>query len=247
MKSFLIGLIVLTMSATVVFSQDEGRVIKGGVLNGKAVSLPKPTYPDEARIAKFRAMVAVSVVIDEAGNVISAKRVPKMKAGEQTEPTEADRLRSLLEEAAEAAALQARFSPTMLSGTPVKVSGQIVYNFVADDLKTTENEASATARVGKNAEAPSPISGGILNEKAVTLPMPSYPPAAAAVNAQGTVSVFVIVDENGDVISASATSGHPLLQAAAVESARKAKFAPTMLNGKLVKVSGVITYNFMKQ
>jgi protein TonB len=77
--------------------------------------------------------------------------------------------------------------------------------------------------------------------------MPSYPPAAAAVNAQGTVSVFVIVDENGDVISASATSGHPLLQAAAVESARKAKFAPTMLNGKLVKVSGVITYNFMKQ
>jgi protein TonB len=58
------------------------------------------------------------------------------------------------------------------------------------------------------------------------------------------VVVQVIVDENGNVISAHAVSGHPLLQAASVAAARSAKFAPTKLSGQPVKVSGVITYNF---
>jgi TonB family protein len=92
---------------------------------------------------------------------------------------------------------------------------------------------------------PRQISGGVLNGKATSLPKPSYPPAARAVGASGAVSVQVLIDENGDVISAAAVSGHPLLRAAAVEAARGAKFAPTQLNGSPVKVSGVITYNFV--
>jgi outer membrane biosynthesis protein TonB len=35
----------------------------------------------------------------------------------------------MLHQAAEAAAKQARFSPTLLSGQPVKISGMINYNF----------------------------------------------------------------------------------------------------------------------
>jgi len=92
---------------------------------------------------------------------------------------------------------------------------------------------------------PRQISGGVLNGKATSLPKPSYPPAARAVGASGAVSVQVLIDENGDIISAAAVSGHPLLREAAVEAARGAKFAPTRLNGNLVKVSGVITYNFV--
>lgn len=92
---------------------------------------------------------------------------------------------------------------------------------------------------------PKQISGGVLNGKATSLPKPTYPPAARAVGASGAVSVQVLVDENGDVISAEAVSGHPLLRAAAVEAARGAKFSPTRLNGNPVKVSGVITYNFV--
>lgn len=92
---------------------------------------------------------------------------------------------------------------------------------------------------------PKQISGGVLNGKATSLPKPPYPPAARAVRASGAVSVQVLIDESGSVVSASAVSGHPLLRAAAVQAARGARFSPTMLSGQAVKVSGVITYNFV--
>jgi len=92
---------------------------------------------------------------------------------------------------------------------------------------------------------PKQISGGVLNGKATYLPKPPYPPAARAVRASGAVSVQVLVDESGNVVSASAVSGHPLLRAAAVSAARSATFSPTLLAGQAVKVSGVITYNFV--
>ena len=93
---------------------------------------------------------------------------------------------------------------------------------------------------------PSVISGGVLNGKARQLVMPPYPPAAKAVRASGAVNVQVVIDEGGNVISASAVSGHPLLRAAAVEAARASKFSPTTLSGQPVKVSGIIVYNFFQ-
>ena len=92
-----------------------------------------------------------------------------------------------------------------------------------------------------------PISGGVLNGKAISLPKPAYPPIARAARASGTVVVQVLIDENGNVVSAHAVSGHPLLQAAAVGAARSAKFSPTKLSGQPVKVTGVIQYNFVAQ
>jgi TonB family protein len=89
------------------------------------------------------------------------------------------------------------------------------------------------------------ISGGVLNGKAVTLAKPAYPAAARAVGAQGAVNVKVMIDEEGNVISAEAVSGHPLLQTAAVQAAQQSKFHPTTLSGQLVKVTGVIVYNFV--
>lgn len=94
-------------------------------------------------------------------------------------------------------------------------------------------------------KVPKQISGGVLNGKATSLPKPPYPPAARAVRAAGAVSVQVLIDESGSVVSATAVSGHPLLRAAAVQAARGARFSPTQLSGQPVKVSGVITYNFV--
>jgi protein TonB len=92
-----------------------------------------------------------------------------------------------------------------------------------------------------------PISGGVLNGKAISLPKPAYPAIARQAHASGTVVVQVVIDENGGVISAHAVSGHPLLQAVAVAAARGARFSPTKLSGQPVKVTGVITYNFVAQ
>ncbi len=99
--------------------------------------------------------------------------------------------------------------------------------------------------------APTPprasISGGVLNGKAISLPKPAYPPIARQAHASGTVVVQVTIDENGNVISARAVSGHPLLQAVSIGAARGARFSPTKLSGQPVKVTGVITYNFVAQ
>lgn len=92
---------------------------------------------------------------------------------------------------------------------------------------------------------PKTVSGGVLNGKATSLPKPAYPAAAKAVRAAGSVSVQVLISESGSVISANAVSGHPLLRAAAEGAARGARFSPTLLSGQPVKVSGVITYNFV--
>ena len=92
-----------------------------------------------------------------------------------------------------------------------------------------------------------PISGGVLNGKAISKPAPAYPPIARAAHAQGTVVVRITVDEQGNVISATPVSGHPLLQQAAANAVRQWRFSPTLLSGQPVKVSGVVTVNFTLQ
>lgn len=94
-------------------------------------------------------------------------------------------------------------------------------------------------------ESSKSVPGGVLNGKAETLAKPAYPAAAQAVRAEGAVSVQVLIDEAGAVISADAVSGHPLLREAARAAALGSKFKPTVINGQAVKVSGVIVYNFL--
>ncbi len=89
------------------------------------------------------------------------------------------------------------------------------------------------------------ISKGPINGQAVLLPKPAYPPLAKQAGIQGTVSVQVLIDESGRVISAKAIAGSPFLTGEAQKAALQAKFSPTMLGDQPVKVSGVITYNFV--
>jgi protein TonB len=89
-----------------------------------------------------------------------------------------------------------------------------------------------------------PVSGGVLNGTAISLPPPVYPDAARRMRTSGVVTVEVILDEAGKVVSATATSGPAILRDAAIQAALKARFSPTKLSGQPVKVSGVINYKF---
>ena len=93
--------------------------------------------------------------------------------------------------------------------------------------------------------ASAPVSAGIINDKALSKPAPVYPSVAVVSDVSGKVVVQVLVDESGRVMTAEATSGNPLLREAAVDAAFQARFAPTRLNGQPVKVSGIVTYNFV--
>jgi TonB family protein len=115
-------------------------------------------------------------------------------------------------------------------------------------LKTEKEERREREEEPANeARSKARISGGVLNGKASSLPQPIYPAIARAARASGEVTVEVTVDEIGRVVSAHAVSGHPLLQAAALDAARRATFTPTRLEGEPVKVDGVLVYNFVTQ
>lgn len=85
----------------------------------------------------------------------------------------------------------------------------------------------------------------VINGDAIELPKPPYPGIAKQTRIQGVVNVQVLIDENGKVVSAHALNGHPLLTADAVRAAYRARFSPTKIGDQPVKVSGVITYNFV--
>jgi periplasmic protein TonB len=121
------------------------------------------------------------------------------------------------------------------------------------DLRALSINTSATLPVVKIDEPPpspgprpilKPISGGVLNGTAISLPPPVYPDVAKRMRTSGVVVVDVILDETGKVVAATATSGPPMLRDAAVQAALKARFSPTKLSGQPVKVSGVINYKF---
>ncbi|MEP7038625.1 MAG: TonB family protein, partial [Acidobacteriota bacterium] len=78
--------------------------ITSGVLNGKAIDLPKPVYPAAARAVKASGAVNVLVTVDENGDIIEANAISG---------------HPLLFQSAVAAARQAKFQPTLLSGKPV--------------------------------------------------------------------------------------------------------------------------------
>ena len=121
------------------------------------------------------------------------------------------------------------------------------------DIQPPTANISAVAVDSKNNSMPNeaplprilkPVSGGVLNGRALSLPVPTYPEVARRARTAGKVEVDVVVDESGKVISAQAVSGPPSLREAAVDAAKRARFSPTKLSGAAVKISGSINYNF---
>jgi TonB family protein len=121
------------------------------------------------------------------------------------------------------------------------------WKMLLDTLKV-EPPANQTSEAAKLDEVNTGgVTGGVLNGRVSNKPPPHYPLLAKRSGAQGTVIVQVAVDESGNVITAKAISGHPLLRGASEDAAKNAKFTPTLLCGRPVKVTGVITYNFVLQ
>lgn len=144
-----------------------------------------------------------------------------------------------------------------VDGSPDGVAGRGPGGTGSGDGEGGLGDGTAVAKVEVYNEPPPPVkkdppapvkpivlSLGVINGKATSLPKPAITAAAKTVNAGGTVSVHVMIDEKGNVITANAVSGHPLLRATSEAAARIAKFSPTLLSGAPTKVSGTINYHF---
>ena len=85
------------------------------VINSKIIAKPVPVYPSIARAGGIDGAVAVQILVDESGRVVTARAMSG---------------HPLLQAEAVRAARRARFTPTLLGGHPVAVTGIITYNFV---------------------------------------------------------------------------------------------------------------------
>lgn len=117
----------------------------------------------------------------------------------------------------------------------------------ADELDELVKDAPPPVMERKVSKPAVVKSIGVVNGIAKFLPKPVYSAIAKAGRASGTVIVQVLIDEQGKVVTARVVSGHPLLQRESVQAAYQARFSTTYLSNQPVKVSGVITYNFVLQ
>jgi TonB family protein len=127
-------------------------------------------------------------------------------------------------------------------GTATAASGEATTAKPTVEDPKPDDPKNASTEPGKRG----PVSAGVLNGKAISLPRPDYPADAKSAGAEGVVVIQVTVDEQGNVTEARAISGPKMLQESSVNAALQAKFSPTFIQGEAVKVTGVIVYNFGK-
>ncbi len=129
------------------------------------------------------------------------------------------------------------------AGNPVEVKNT---GTSTSSPKVVLDEEPPPSSVPSSAPKPilRPVSGGVLNGSATYLPPPMYPETAKRMRTSGVVTVEVVIDENGKVISANAANGPSSLREAAIQAALRARFSPTKLSGQPVKVFGTISYKF---
>ena len=110
-------------------------------------------------------------------------------------------------------------------------------------LKVTEIGETEAQAPGSSSFA-KPVEVGDLNSKATSMPKPIVSEEMKRLKAKGKITVRVIVDENGKVVSATALSGVHVLREAAETAAREATFKPLVQDGITVRFTGTLTYNF---
>ncbi len=189
------------------------KIISCGICNQEAIFLPKPVYPAAAAEVNISGSVSVEILIDIEGNVIEAKVA---------------RGHPLLRSASVKAALRAKFTPKLLSGTPVMVRGSVVYNFISGKFEDPKENVATKI--------------GIVNGRATSLPKPEHSQETKNLCADGRVEIEVIIGEDGAVTQATVISGDDLLVESALEAAKRAKFQT--YHGPPINTRGILVYNY---
>jgi outer membrane biosynthesis protein TonB len=227
-----------------------------GQLSAQIKYKPEVPYPDEAKATHLEGTVSVPIVVVKSGKVFSVGE-PEGPDGicPRISTPGVKAMRSLAAKAAEKTLLD----PTTLRGDAGEWHFRLSFTFkhptlpadsiapkadpAPDGLRTgalmiSKDQAALPAELGQQ---PKIISGGVLNGHAKKLAKPNLVGMLAIA---GRVDVWVVIDEKGKVYRAQAISGYADMGAVARLAACESEFAPTLLDGKPVKVSGVITYNF---
>ena len=129
------------------------------------------------------------------------------------------------------------------SGNSTHIRMKIRYTDFAPARATLKVTEIGEDEGGSTPSAAKPIEGGQLNSKALSLPPAKLTDEAKRQKQSGKITVRVIIDENGKVVSALALNGPAVLRKIAEEAARQATFAPTTQDGIIVRVTGELVYD----
>jgi periplasmic protein TonB len=88
------------------------------------------------------------------------------------------------------------------------------------------------------------VSSGVSEGMLITPIRPVYPAIARAAHVEGIVVVEAVISRNGTIESLHVLSGPMMLQSAAIDAIRGARYKPYRLNGEAVDVQTTITVNF---
>ncbi len=94
-------------------------------------------------------------------------------------------------------------------------------------------------------QSPDKPTFGVVQGRLLSTPAPVY--RAGMPPWSGAVTVEVMIDEKGGVVSARAVNGPPEFRKISEDAARKARFVPTTLSGAPVSGKGVIPCNFVRR
>jgi protein TonB len=189
-------------------------------------------FASETRIASISAIPASRPDIPAPSPNGAPSTVSPNKSGEQKAPARSRNSKSDSSKKPEAPAAAATTTTTRPpSSAPAQTGAQ--------------PSGATNGGSGAKAEAGAPIAVGALVSKAKQKVSPSYPPIARTARITGLVTVYIVVNEKGEVESVQRADGPAQLQQAAMEAAKRWKFFPTVVDGQPVRVTGFLSFNFL--
>jgi len=247
---FSLGMIYSLFSQSLAMGQDNLNITT--LIAPPAIPQQKPPAPEPERARSQPDRQAVSQIITRKENIQrmseSPVKAPKTISTEKSQNIERPNAPYRLADRD-----SGRVAVSSEGQKAIRGGGENAKNIGIGDSTKVEGETKVP-EIKKTVPKPPPIvkptkkkvvvSKGVLNGTAKHLVMPAYPTIAKTMGIKGKVTIQVMIDENGNVISASSISGHKLLISPAIKAARSSRFTSTYLGDQKVKVRGVIIYNF---
>jgi len=208
------------------------------VLHAKLTNEVMPKYPKEARERHTQGDVLIDVIVDESGNVQTAKL------------SNCANCSSMLAQAAVEAVRKWEYQPTLVDGKPVQVSSWIAFRFQLKNspqveiLTRSESSTPAVEPPGIPGPRKFRISSGVAEASMTHSVAPVYPLEAKQGHIEGTVIIQCTIDKQGNVTNLRVVSGPPSLVDATVEAVKHWKYRPYRYNGEPVDVETTITVRF---
>ncbi|MGH9967954.1 MAG: TonB family protein, partial [Pyrinomonadaceae bacterium] len=132
------------------------------------------------------------------------------------------------------------FQPNQANQTSQATTSTPASSSTAPTMETQESSPGQKAKEKTEKKDKEVVKGELIEA-----PRPVYPEEARKQRIEGMVTVSIVIGEDGKVVQARAKSGPEALHGASVDAAYKARFKPTTVDGKPVKVAGAMTYNFV--